>query len=65
MELTRYSRTSLTLFNLFVYFILFIYLTHFAACLMFLIGRVQYEDYPYARFDNRTWISVFGEPSFH
>jgi hypothetical protein len=40
LELTRYSRTSLTLFNLFVYFILFIYLTHFAACFLFFIGRV-------------------------
>jgi hypothetical protein len=32
---------------------------------MFYIGKIQYEEYPYARYDNRTWFSVFGEPSFH
>jgi hypothetical protein len=64
-ELTQYSRTSMTMFYLTLYFIMFIYLTHFAACMMFFIGRIQLEEYPHSRFDNRTWISVFGEASYH
>jgi hypothetical protein len=32
---------------------------------MFFIGKLQYEESPHVRFDNRTWISVFGEPVYH
>jgi hypothetical protein len=51
--------------KLLIYLICYIYLNHIAACLMFFIGKVQYEQQPHVRFDNRTWFSVFGEPSFH
>ena len=52
-------------FKLIIFFLGFIYFNHIAACLMFYIGKIQYEDYEYVRFDNRTWIKVFGEPEYH
>jgi hypothetical protein len=52
-------------FVLSIYFVCFVYLTHFAACLMFYVGRLQLEHDPNARFDNRTWISVFGEAPYN
>ena len=52
-------------YNLTVYLVLYIYLNHFAACIFFYIGKIQLEEHPNDRFDNRTWMSVFGEPAFH
>ena len=52
-------------FKLVVFVFIFIYFTHWAACIMFFIGKIQLEDYPHARYDNRTMFSVFGEPAFH
>ena len=52
-------------FKLIIFFLGFIYFNHIAACLMFYIGKIQYEDYEYVRFDNRTWIKVFGEAEYH
>lgn len=52
-------------YHLTVYLVLYIYLNHIAACLFFFIGKIQFEEYPNARFDNRTWMSVFGEPAIH
>ena len=51
--------------NLFLYFLGFIFLNHFAACFLFYVGRIQYESYPYARFDNRTWFTEFGSLPFN
>jgi hypothetical protein len=53
------------MFVLGIYFIMFIYLTHYAACFMFYVGRLQIEYEPNGRFDNRTWISVFGSAPYH
>jgi hypothetical protein len=40
---------------------MFVYLTHFAACALFWLGMLHVNNWPYMRYDNRTWISVFNE----
>jgi hypothetical protein len=52
-------------YDLTLYLVLYIYLNHFAACGMFLVGKLQLEEDPNARFDNRTWMLVFGELPYH
>lgn len=63
--LSSNTKSSMMYYTLILYFIMFIYLNHFAACFMFYIGRIQYEEDPHARFDNRTWMSEFGNTPYH
>jgi hypothetical protein len=40
---SRFSKLSMKLYPLIIYFVMFIYLTHYAACFFFYIGKNQVE----------------------
>jgi hypothetical protein len=58
-----HSQASSRTFNLAWFIVSFVYFTHFAACGFFYVGKVQYEEDPNGRYDNRTWFITFHPPN--
>ena len=61
----NYAPYSLALFKLFSYYFLLIILSHISACVFFLVAKIQYAVNSDERFDNRCFISAFGELEYH
>jgi hypothetical protein len=50
-RMTEISTVSMAKLRLVILFVAYIYLNHLAACGMFYIGKLQFENWRYARFD--------------